>query len=192
MSESQDQLINPLTQTPIPDSQVATITDLARDLYRVTKQIDKLEVDLENLKKRQLQLKTVLIPSAMDQVGMQAFTLKSKDAVATLSIKPFYSAKIAEENEMSAFSWLRDNGHAGLIRTQFQINLTQREQDMVRRVMEVLQTNNILFDKKDNVHWQTLRAWVRSMSEAGKFIPDDLFGVFRGKTTDIKVTYEAN
>jgi hypothetical protein len=191
----QNPTINPLTQTPIPDSQIATITDLARDLYRTEKAIEKTEVFLEDLKRKQAMLKMQLIPAAMEKIGMEAFTLKSKEdngAVATLKVKPFYSAKIAEENETNAFKWLRDNDHAGMVRTQFQINLTQKEQDMVKKVLSTLRRNRIPFDKKDNVHWQTLRAWVKTMKEGGHFIPDDLFGVFVGKTTDIKVIYEAN
>jgi hypothetical protein len=191
MSET---LINPLTQTPIPDSQIATITELARDLYRTEAQIEAMEDALKEMKEKKQRLQMVLIPEAMEKVGMQSFTLKGKDdqsVVAALVVKPFYSAKIPEENEINAFKWLRDNGHAGLVRTQFQINLTQREQEMVRKVLSTLRRNKIPFDKKDNVHWQTLRAWVRTMKEGGKFIPDDLFGVFVGKTTDIKL-YEAN
>jgi hypothetical protein len=185
-------LLNPLTGTPISDADVQSIAELARQQYRLEKSIELLEKSLKEKKEELLKLQMVLIPARMEQVGMQEFTLKGKEVIAKLRVDDFYSAKISEENELNAFKWLRDNGHAGIVKTQVVCNYTQKEQDQVKRLLSILRRNRIGFDKKDSVHWQTLRAFVREMKEGGKHIPDDLFGVFVGKKTKLTILYEAN
>jgi hypothetical protein len=39
-----------------------------------------------------------------------------------------------------------------------------------------------------NVHWQTLRAFVREMVESGAALPLDLFGVFIGRKAKLTIT----
>jgi hypothetical protein len=50
----------------------------------------------------------------------------------------------------------------------------------------ISQRKGLVVDQKEDIHWQTLRGFVKEQVEKGNAIPSDLFGLYVANRTKIK------
>ena len=60
------------------------------------------------------------------------------------------------------------------------------ESDKAQSMLVSLRDNGMNPNFKEGVHHSTLSSWIKDMTEKGKDIPDELFGVYIANTTTIK------
>lgn len=181
-------LTNVLTGQPIANKQLKSISTLAKNLIDLDTQIGVAQTTLESLQDKRRQLAEELLPGAMTEVGLSDFTLTTGQQII---VAKFYSCGLPKADEdpllrTRAFNWLRDNGHGGLIKTNIISQFGKGEEAEVRRATLALTKARVPFFQKDDVHYQTLKAWVRETYEAGHEVPTDLFRVFIGNRATIK------
>lgn len=137
----------------------------------------------KNVKLRKDELKVIkeqMIPELMDEMGMEDFTTTEG---IKITVKEDIRASITAANAPEAFRWLRDNGHANLIKRK--ITVTPANDEQGTEVLDRLAGLEV--EDKPSVHPMTLSAWVREMLRDGKDIPMEPFGVFRQRVSKVEV-----
>ena len=173
---------NELTGQEIDDASLASLATLAHNLTLLEQQIEFEEAALAALKERHKTLSEELIPSTMEQIGLSSFKLGNGYSI---TVKPYYSCKITEENAEAAFHWLRSNNYDDIIKNTVSMSFGKGEDDLANQVAEALVKQGLHPEQKVFVHPQTLKSFVKEQIENNKDLPTDLFGVYVGKQTKI-------
>ncbi len=188
MSDNVFDLANEDAENPVTNSDEAkaSVARLARLQVELENEVDKLE---GQLKSKKIELQRVAeqdLPEAMDKIGMKKFELTDGTKI---DISTFYNASIPAERKPEAFAWLDENGHGGLIKTEVEVKFERGELEIAKEFMTFIRGFNQLSNEPEllqNVHFQTLRGFVREQVESGATLPQDLFGVFIGRKAKIK------
>lgn len=165
------------------DEKLGRIKELVSQMGKLEKQIADLEDMTKTAKESLRQITDFKIPEAMAEAGTKVFVT---DDGLKVEVKPFYSAKISEENRADCFDWLNVHGHSGLIKHQIVADLGKGEDSVAKQIAGYLSGMGISFTDKESIHHQTLQAFVREQIEKGNNFPIDLFNVFIGNTTKVK------
>lgn len=125
------------------------------------------------------------LPQLMQQARLKKTTLEDG---TQLTLKEDVYASIAGERQGEAFRWLNENGHGDLIKNELKCNFGKGEEQMAIEAEALLRQHfqGLEPERKQSVHPQTLRAFVREQIQGGKQVPMETFGV--GFVT--KVTYK--
>ena len=153
----------------------------------VMKQLAEAENQVELLKGQLRRIVEQDLPEVMDQAGMTSFTLEDG---SKLTVKAFYSASIPEDRKDEAFDWLKENDFDGMIKADVKVSFGKGEFEIAQSFLQFIRGFNetvIQPEYKENVHWQTLRAFVKEQIEGGKPLPLDMFGVFVGRKAELKL-----
>src|SRR4051812_2561509 len=99
-------------KTVVPsDAGLTRIAELAALVIRLETDIAEREADLNTVKERLRQVQESLLPEAMATIGVAEFKLEDGSKV---TVKPFYSAKIGDDNREVCHTWLRNHGFTEL------------------------------------------------------------------------------
>lgn len=158
------------------------LSDLVRKLRSIESEIADTEDHLKTLKGEKHRLSTELIPSCMDEMGIERVDV---DGV-TVQRKLFVSASIPVARKEEAFAWLRDNGLDDIIKNDVTCSFGKGEDNLAGDVVGILRDKGFDPSVKTHVHSSTLRAFVKERVESGKPIDLDLFGAFVNNTAEIK------
>jgi hypothetical protein len=171
---------------PAPEDMLQRIRFFGEKQKSYVRTIAGLENELSMLKEKLRRTVEQDLPEAMDQVGMTEFKLEDG---TTIKVKPFYSASIPEDRKEEAFDWLKEHDFDGMIKADVKVQFGKGEFEMAQAFLEFVRGFNmkaIQPEYKEQVHWQTLRAFVKEQIEGGKPLPLDMFGVFVGRKAELK------
>jgi hypothetical protein len=174
-------------EEPVPEDKLERIRHFGAKQLSLTKALADLENNMTILKEQLRRVVEQDLPEAMDEVGMTKFVL---DDGTTITIKPFYAASIPEERKDEAFGWLKEHDFDGMIKADVRVQFGKGEFEIAQSFVQFIRGFNekaIDPEYKENVHWQTLRAFVKEQIEGGKPLPLDMFGVFVGRKADLKL-----
>lgn len=186
-----EQLVNPLTQVPLTNEELAQVAELSRHLYLEERKMESLEAELERVKERVTQLRDVQLPNAMESLGMESLKLSNGYSI---KIQPFFTGSIPPNEGKTAdpvrrekcFTWLRTHGFGALIKTEVKVSAGQGDEKLLAKVTKVLEKAGIPFFQADNVHHMTLKSFIREQCEAAHPPPVELFNTFQGKRAKIE------
>jgi len=182
-----------LTQLPITNEELQQVVRLAERQRDLELKKQNLEAILEDLAKQLFILSSKTLPDAMSAIGLMDFKLRDGTQV---EIKPYYTGKIPSEDDVlkdpslaqrraAAFEWLRSNGHAELIKRNLILKFDAGKDAAANAIKEHLIQMGHIPEDKEGVHHQTLKAFIREMTEKAQPLPTDLLGVYVGKVTKI-------
>lgn len=167
--------------------QVALLGKLVDELAQAEREVDEAQQRLQAAQERVRKLRENDIPELMLSLGQ-------KHMVSTEGV----SVKLREEVRASlpkdpkrreeAFEWLRQNGHAGLIKHEISIKFTRDQGQLAQRVWEMLHEIGAPVNavRKDDIHHQTLCAFLREQLKQGTAPPLPKFGAFIQKFAEVK------
>ena len=167
----------------IEDKQLKTVSKLAEYQLILENKIKHAEEDLATLKEQFKQVSQTDLPEALAETGLSEIKLTDGSKI---SVQQFYNASIPKDNLDEAFTWLRDNGHADLIKNTVACSFGRGEDGDAKVLKEELSRIGVSYTEKVGVHPQTLKAFVREQVESGQNLPLDLLGVYIGQKTVIK------
>jgi len=155
----------------------------------VRRQLD-LEHEIESLdylaKAKKEELRKVsedLLPAALEEHGLRELRMADGSIV---TVTPFYGANIPKDRTQDAFNWLRSNSFGDLIKNVVSIGFGRNEDNVAKDLINDLSDKGYNTSQKEWVEPMTLKAFVKEQIEAGRPVPQDLFGVFTGRKTKIK------
>lgn len=191
---------NVLTGQPVSDDDLRNIASLARKQLNIESNIATLERALELQLEELKRVRDELLPDAMSAVGMSSFTL---DDGSSVYVEPFYSGRIPTEDDcakdasmlerrLAAFKWLRDNDLDAIIKRNLVLHFGKGQDREAEEVKQLLVSQGLTPDDKQNVHPMTLKAFIRERVESGHPIPTDLFNVYVGNRAKVTPIVKKN
>lgn len=145
-------------------------------------EVAKLEAQLNQAKEELKALAEGQIPELMDQIGIANFKTVSG---LVIEVTEKIRAAIPKPKAHLAFAWLKQHGHAALIRRTVSVAFGKGEDEKAEALKDQLASDYEVEDNA-NVHPSTLSAFVREKLQSGEEIPLDLFGVHRQRVAEIK------
>ena len=165
------------------DTGLSKVASLAKQQAELEDEVESIEAHLAETKEALRAIQEGSLPEAMRECGVSKFTTVDGYII---DVKPFYSAKIGEDNQFQCFQWLRENRHDDIIKNEIKTAFGRGEDGVATKVVHALQELHIPFTQKMSVHPQTLTAFVREQVESGSNFPLDTFKVFIGQKAKIK------
>ena len=175
--EQESTLIN------VDTDKVKSISELCNRLLDLQEQARRIE---DNLKSKNDEIRVLSeqeIPNLMQEAGVSEFKLADGSSV---SIKPFYAAKIPVSKTDEAFQWLTGNGYGDLIKNTVSLNFGKSEDNLANSLVEDLKSKGHNVSQKKKVAPQPFKAFVKEAIQNGQNVPMDLFGVYISNKTTIK------
>ena len=176
--ESVEQMFENITD----DTQLSTVSALARSQLRLHEQVNQAEAETKRLKEELRKIQEDLLPAAMAEFGLSSLEL---DDGSKISVKPYYGASINKENTDGAFDWLNVNGFGDLIKNNITASFSRGEEQSAEQLKNELEGTGHRVSTKKWVEPMTLKAFVREQVEQGNDLPHDLFNVFIGEQATI-------
>jgi hypothetical protein len=135
--------------------------------------------------KRLTELTQRLIPMTMAEAGMgDVFSL---DTGHKIKIHPFVAGSLPKEQEPreKAFEILESIGGGALIKTNVSMVFAKGEKDIADRVSELLYNSGFEFNKKEDIHAGSLKAFIKEKLADGSEVPLDALGLYNGNVAKI-------
>jgi hypothetical protein len=163
---------------------MGALVALADEQEAAQAEVERLELLLDEAKKNLQRITEHEIPKLMDGIEGK---LNLPDG-RTITISEKIRASITSDKKPLAFGWLNENGHGALIKRRFIIEFGRDQEEWAKEFEKQLGQSKTPLNvkKEENVHWQTLDAFVREQLGEGSDLPLDLFGVFRQRFSKIK------
>ena len=169
---------------PVPKNEdLHGIAVLATKQLVAQAKVSDLENQLELAKAQLTTIQEIELPESILHLGLKSFTLSDG---SKLDVKTFYRGNISEKNKERAHDWLRDSGHADLIKNQVVCSFGKGEDHDALTLMGQLKKLKYDYENKKSVHPSTLKAFVREQIERGKTLPLDMFGIHIGQRSEIR------
>jgi len=174
----------------IEDSDLQKIAKLAHRQQSLLATREQLEGELKQVSVELREVSEKLLPEAMDEVGLEKFTLSDG---TTISIAEIVSAGLptaggierarGEKREVlldrlsQALVWLEGHGAGDLIKNEVRALFGRGEDDEAEALAAFAAQHGYSYTQSRTVHPQTLGAFCREQLESGADLPMDLLGV---------------
>ena len=160
------------------------LVSLSNSMTQKERRVEELEEELRTAKQELRDIQEEQIPDVMMELGVSDVTLTDG---RKLTIKEDLHAKIADKNRQEAHAWMVEHGYGDIIKNQVVVNVETGNQESLNSLLGILNNNAYEdYSLKNNIHFQTLKKFVKENIEAGVDIPLNLFGVFMSKKAQIK------
>jgi hypothetical protein len=155
-----------LTKINIKTDEVKEISEACKKLSSQNKLVEDTEKLLKEQQEESRRLSEEVVPTLMQQAGVSKLTL---DDGTSVEVSPYYYAKIQEA-----------------IKNNLSVSFGKGEDSNAVKLKTELESKGLVVDQKQDVHWQTLRGFVKEQIEKNKTIPSETFGLYIANRTKIK------
>ena len=173
-----------LTSVNIKTDEVKEISQACQKLTSQNKKVEDLQNLLKQEEEEARRLSEEVIPTLMQQAGVSSIKLEDGSSV---EVSPYYYAKIPEDKKGEAFDCLRQNNFGDLIKNNVSVSFGKGEDSNAAELKAILEAKGLVVDQKQDIHWQTLRGFVREQMEKNQNIPSEMFGLYVANRTKIKM-----
>jgi hypothetical protein len=140
------------------------IGDLVKRMKFLEAEKERLEDLLASTSKELEKVSTQDLPKAMADANCASFTT---DDGFIIKVQTMYVANVNKGDQREVFDWLDENNFGGMIESNVKIALGKGNRAEALETAELLKNDGYAADLEENVHWATLRAFVREQVEAG-------------------------
>jgi hypothetical protein len=165
--------------------QLTNIAMWASEALRLRAEVEQAEAHLKGLNSELADIEERKLPGVLLAAGMLEFTMRDGSKISIKDVIQGGFPKEVPKREF-LFSWLTKEGGKENIKDHFEIHFTKGQYDDAVALRKLLQANNIIFDEFENVHTQTLYAFLREKIKEGIMPPFEEFGLRYFKKADIK------
>ena len=162
---------------------LTTVAGVARAIRDKEKEVAALEQKLKDEKKSLLKLTDEELPTMLAEIGLSSMKL---DDGSEVTVKPTYGASILVDNRPAAYEWLREQGYDDIIKNTVACQFGRGEDDKASSFKAFAEKEGYLAEQKEEIHPQTLRAFVKERVENGDDFPMELFGAYVGQRAVVK------
>lgn len=182
-----DMLVEDQRGQDVPaDDALRTVAHYAQMLSDLEAEVALLEQDLGSAKEDLQHVKTKLLPEAMAATGMTAVKLASGVEV---EVKQELYASIPAATREEACAWLRTHEHGSIVKREYKVVLRGADEgyaDACTAVQDFATQHGLTLTSKEDVHPQTLAAFVKELRSEGDDVPTDLFKIYVEDVAKIK------
>lgn len=161
------------------------VGDLCKQADELNKKVLQLTQELADEKAKLDNLLRITIPEKLESVGLQELKL---DSGKKISIVDDLTYNITEEKRTKCMQWLRDNNFDSIIKNTVTAQFKKGEDEMAIKIFRELLSKGLDVNKKEDVHWQTMKAFLKEQCKNNNLSTSDkdLFGVYEFKLAKIK------
>lgn len=131
------------------------------------------------------ELEGTTLPDVLKAANMDLF----RHAGWEFAVKDIVSGSLTEPKREWGVNWLKTNGHAGLVKHEFKVDLPKDAIKDVKKAAALktaLEKLGMAVVDRETVHPQTLQAWAREMMKDGKTFPAEQLGIYVGRRATVK------
>ena len=143
---------------------LGSLTNLAQDLQQIQKDILKAESELQALKEREKQLSESELPTVMQDIGMENFTLSDG---AKVEIKKIYAGYVKKDQMHDALEYLNSMGYGDAMKNELKAstspNISQTELIEIQRLLR--DKYGVDFEQRLSLHHSTMKKTIRLMQK---------------------------
>jgi len=166
----------------IGDTVLSTLGTKCAELLDIRKQLEDLAQQKKQLSEKEFKLEQEEIPAVMEENNLTSLKLKDGQ---NIEIAETYHASILVDNREYCYKWLKDNGLDDIIKNQVSVAFGRGEGTHATDLRQQLEGQGLAVDHEQNIHPQTLKAFVGERIRQGEKLPDE-FGVFIRKKVKIR------
>lgn len=165
-----------LTEAKAQPRDLKRITSLAQLMRTQEQQLAAAEARLAEAKLALNRTKRDDLPALMQEYGLTQIKLEDG---TTVELKDDVDCGITEENRAAAHAWLTARGFDGIIKTNVVMPFSRDERTEAVTVAKECEDRFLRHvDVVENIHPQTLRAFIRERIAAGDQVDQKLFGIY--------------
>ena len=169
-------------QEIIEKTDISSLAGYCKELKAYEDEIADLEEKIKYKKEKADKISSEIIPNLLAEQGLAS--LKLADG-RTVDVRKTYNCTIRKDNMESAYTWLRDNGLADIIKNEVSVQFGKGEDDKAKQLLDLAVTNGYEPQQKTKVEPMTLKALYRERVEAGLDMPSESFSLFVKDQTKI-------
>jgi len=160
---------------PVGDNLLMQIAATALTCQAQEAAVVAAEAALDTEKRKLKELKERTLPELMTAAGQKEITTADNLVV---KLEEVVRASIPADRQQEGFSWLRDNGHGGVIKNQLTVEIPKGGDELARLIVEHVHSlsPSALVALKESVHAGTLASLVRELLAGGADIPMEVLG----------------
>lgn len=146
---------------------------LARQLLDAEAEVVNAELELKACKEKARNLREEVLPSIMQELELSEIRLDTGERV---TVKQDVFMELTNEAKPRAYEWLDNNGFGSLIKTAVISTFGRADIEEAKVLVHELSKRGNNVQLKMDIHYQTMKAWLREQLAEGNDIPLDLFG----------------
>lgn len=166
-----------------PQDAVAKVVAMVEYVEGLSQTLADTEAHVKELKELHRRAIELELPQAMSEAGLTSFTT---DTGRKVSLETFVSGSIPKARQAEAFTWLRENGHGGLIKRELSVSFGKGQDAFASEIRQFLENRFLTVDDKESVHPSTLAAWARECLSEGVPVPLETLGIYSALRAKIK------
>lgn len=194
--ESAEELVDDAELAETAAAQAAKSMPKTADLSRVGELVEEalacdrrladLAETIKTVEERQRRILNNELPELMgDTLNMKSFALADGTSVEILQ---FVDARITEATKEAAFAWLKEHKLDDIIKREVKVAFGRGEGAYAKKLLDFAATlEHGSAETTAAVHYQTLKALIKTRLEAGQPVPTDTFNVYVGRVAKIKL-----
>lgn len=165
--------------------QLKQLNGLMVDALDMADAIEELEMQLSAARKRLHLMRTVTIPDRMAELGLRSF---SDEHGNQLKIELMVEGKLPKDPERrrSAIKWIEEHDGGSLLKTQVVADFPKGDKERADVLAAELDNKGYQFSVSEDIHHQTLLAYVRERLRNGQEIDEKTIGVHVGPIAKFK------
>ena len=165
----------------VDDSSLKALADKCKRLEIAEQEVVELEDALKEKKEGVRKLSEEEIPQFLAEKGLSSITLDNGTEVKiTEEVRP--GIKVADRSY--CYAWLRDNGYGDLVKSNVTVAFAMGEDAQAVKLKAAIQDLGMVSTDKEDVHYQTMKAFVTEQHKKGVSLPDE-FGVYVANKTKL-------
>ena len=165
----------------VDDSSLKALADKCKQLALADQEVAELEDTLKEKKEAARKLSEEDIPLFLAEKGLSSITLDNGTEVkVSEEVRP--GVKVADRPYV--YSWLRDNGYGDIIKNNVSVSFGMGEDSQAIKLKAAIQDLGMVGSEKEDVHYQTMKAFVTEQHKKGVSLPDE-FGVYVANKTKL-------
>ena len=166
---------------PVDDKSLKALSQKCNKLEALQTEIEQQDQYIKSLKEQHRKLSEEEIPTFLQEKGLTSISLNNGTQVSiSEDIKP----GVLVANRAFCYGWLRDNGYGDLIKNNVAVSFGMGEDKEAANLKKEIEELGLVFSEKEDVHYQTLKAFVGEQHRKGTNLPDE-FGVHVANKTKI-------
>lgn len=157
----------------VPDGLMKQMAETAKELVKVSQEVDQLEERLKERKKRLYDIETKDLPDIMNQIGTDVTGVDGVQIELQRKIHANISKDWEEQRKIAAFDHLREIGGEDLIKQTMIVSAGKGSDDkmlrVAQRVKQILAEEELdaSLSLEPSVQWNTLTSFVKSVLKEG-------------------------
>jgi hypothetical protein len=192
-------MINLLDDVAPTSNELGAVSELAQRQLELEDEVKHLEEQLKQAKQNLKQVSETDLPDLMNNLNIKEFKLNDGTKVSVNDIisgsipshGSIQKAHGSQRQEIIArqdqcFDHLRMNNAESMIKNNVVVQFQSGEDAKAQRFKKKLESLQLDFIYKSEVHPRTLNAWLKEQIQNGKDIPFDAFKIFTGHRATIK------